>query len=99
MVDGQDGGLLSGARTRPTGVGTEGHGSSRAWVETGWKGVGGADERWRLLQGGAGLQEAGLLLEGWGLAVQRGCGGEGGPQEGRGLVEGGGGGCHRNLRC
>lgn len=98
MVDGQAGGLLGGARTWPPGVAAEGHGSRRAGVEAGGQGVGGADERRRLLQGGAGLQEAGLLLEGWRLAVQGGRGREGGPQEGRGLVEGGGGaGRHRNL--
>lgn len=99
-MDSQAGRLLGGAWTRPTGVATEGHGSSRTGVETGGQGVGGADERRRLLQGGAGLQESGLLLKGRGLAVQGGRGWEGRSQEGRGLVEGGGGGgagCHWNL--
>lgn len=90
MVDSQAGGLLGGAWTRSPGVAAEGHGSGRAWVEAWWQGVGGADERRRLLQGGAGLQEPGLLLEGRGLAVQGGRGREGWPQEGRRLVEGGG---------
>lgn len=99
-MDSQAGGLLGRARTRPPGVATEGHRSGRARVEARWQGIGGADERRRLLQGGAGLQEAGLMLEGRGLAVQGGRGWEGGPQEGRGLVEGGGrggAGRHWNL--
>lgn len=102
-MHGQAGGLLGGAGTRPPGVPAEAHGSGGAGVEAGGQRVGGADEGRRLLQGGAGLQEACLLLEGRRLAVQGGRGRERGPQQRRGLVEGGGGGGggaagrHRNL--
>lgn len=100
-MDGQARGLLGGAWARTPRVAAEGHGSRRAGVEAGGQGVGGADERRGLLQGGAGLQEAGLLLERRRLAVQGGSGWQGGTQEGRGLVEGGGGGGgagrHRSL--
>lgn len=81
-------GLLGRAGARPCRVSTEGQGTRRSGVEAGWHWVGGTDERWGLLQGRSGLQEAGLLLEWWGLAVQGGRGWEGGAQKGRGLVKG-----------
>lgn len=91
-MDGHARRLLGGARPRSSRVVAEGHGRRWAGVKARGEGVGGADERRGLLQGGAGLQEASLLLEGRRLAMQGGRGREGGPQEGRGLVEGGGGG-------
>lgn len=91
---GQARGLLSGdGASRVT---AKAHGSG-AGVEARWDWVGGTNEGWGLLQGRPGLQEAGLLLKRWGLAMEGRRGWQGGSQEGRGLVEGGGVGRHRNL--
>lgn len=96
-MDGGASRLLGGARPGPPRA-AKGQGSRRAGVEARRQRVGGADERRGLLQGGAWLQEASLLLERRRLAVQGGRGWERRPQEGRGLVEGGrGAGRHRSV--
>lgn len=90
MVGSHARGELSRAWSRTPGVATEAHGTSWSRVEAGRQRVGWADERRGLLQHGSGLKEPGLMLEGRRLAVQGRCGWECGPQEGRGLVDGGG---------
>lgn len=91
MVGSQARGLLARARPRSPGGAAQADGSGWPRVEAGGRRSGGADERRGLLQHGAGLQEPGLLLQGRGLAVQGGRGREGRPQEGGGLMDGGGG--------
>lgn len=67
-MDGHPRGLLGGTLARAPGVTAEAYGS-RAGVEAWRHGVGGSDERRGLLKGGARLQKASLLLEGWWLSV------------------------------
>lgn len=72
LVDGQTRGLLGSAGTCPRNVAAKAHWSGRPRIEAWGHRVGGSNEWWWLLQRWAGLQEAGLLLEGWGLAMERG---------------------------